>query len=626
MGPGRGKWHEIAAAVRRRFATPAQRWQGLSLLGVAFVLVSGMRHLFAPMFVSWSTYGFHDWDSHSAYRYATVLNIKRYHEFPWWNPWLAGGFPAWGYVEGATNFISPYLPFYLTLPIQVAERFEFLGATTTGLVSAYLAAGRFTKSAAVRTLVAVVYGLNGRWALQVSTGHSWHMQYAWLPLALYFFDVSLDAGKRRWALASGMVLAIIVYMGGIYPLPHIALVLVVYASAMAVVRRTFEPIVCLAIASTSGIGLSAPKLLPLIDLMMRYPRKIESPEALDLGMLTAMMTERNQSYAMAPIAVPRWGWHEYGIYVGVWAVAAIFLGLVGGGGDKTAVAKLVGLLLLLLGMGAFHANAPWTLLHQVPVFSSQHVPSRFLFPAMLFLMLSFAGFARGILDRPIATRGWVDLVLLVPVYFIAIDIASVGRKTTEHSFYMEAPPIQWNPEFHHAPNPYNYTPGDWAGASLLAMFANIGSVGSYGLPIFVPGAIPVGDARYRGDAYLVGEGAVTAGNAHVGAWTPNTATVTYDHAGPQTLLVYNMNYDPSWKANGVPAVDYNGAAATPIAPGSGIVRFTYYPRMLNWGLLTWAVTVFFAFGAPRLARWRRAAPGFPRSKALVSGQAPSPGC
>jgi hypothetical protein len=588
---------------------PGLMWRVAAGAGVAFIFFTAIKTLFGGIFQSWATYGFHDWDAHSAYRYATVASIRRYHELPWWNPWLGGGFPAWAYVEGATNLVSPYLPLYLTFPVQVAERLEILGATLTGLFSSFALAGRFTRSAALRALVAVTYAVNGRWALQTAVGHTWHMQYAWLPLALYFFDLSIRPDRKHYAFASAGALAMLIYMGGIYPLPHTALAMIVYAFGLAAVQRSLLPFARLAVAGVSGIGLAAPKLFPLVDLMMRYPRKIESTEAIDLGQLMAMMTDPNQSYSIAPVAVPRWGWHEYGIYVGPWVVVAMVVGFVCARDVRAIPLKIAGLLFFLLGMGAFHPRAPWTLLHTMPVFSSQHVPTRFLFPAVLFAMLVFAVFAGSLLDRMIVARGWVDLMLLVPVYAVAYDIAKVGRKSTEHSFYMEAPPIQAAAEFRqHNTNPYNYSPSDWAGASLLGEFGNIGLIGAYGLPTLEPGAIGTEQA-YRGEAYVVSTNpdADHKSEAHVVSFTANTAVVEFSNAPPNAKLVYNMNYDPSWRADGKPALELERAVASPITGPKGRVRFSYFPRMLPWGLLVFAMTVGLNVGLPGVfRRWRPA--------------------
>jgi hypothetical protein len=595
-------WRRRSAGLRAYLQTPERRYHVLALIGATFVLAAAGFKLLSPFFQSVSTFGFHDWDVQSVYRYITVISLKRYHEPPWWHPWLCGGFPAWAYVEGATNFVSPYLPLYLTLPVQVAERLEIVGGATLGVVSTYLLAGRFTKSVAVRTLVAVAYAINGRWALQISTGHTWHLQYAWLPLALLFFDISLDPGKRVWAFLAGLVLAQEIYSGAIYPLPHTALLLIVYAGALAIVRRSARPIASLAMASLSGIGFAAPKLFPMIDMMRRYPRKVDSTEYVDLGQLVEMFANPNQAYGQGPVAVPRWGWHEYGIYVGPWIVLAMILGFVAATGPRAVVLKAAGLLFFLLGAGAFHPKAPWTLLHTLPAFSSQHVPTRFLFPAVLLLMLVFATLVARSLDPLIRRRPWIDVALLVPVYFVAMDIVGVGRKSTEHVFFMVAPPIQPRPEFHQAAvSPYNYTPGDWSGSTLLGMFANTGVVGCYGVPDdLVRGAIPETSNEYHGETHLVSKDGVPVGNARIVEWTTNRATVEYDQAPPGALLVYNMNYDPEWRVNGVPAVPYKSTVATSVSAGSGRVKFSYYPRTLNVALLVFVLTLTIA-----VQGWRR---------------------
>jgi hypothetical protein len=597
-GLASGAWSRVRLIVE----TPALRWRALGVLGVALVFVVALRELLGPFFHDRMSFGFHDWDAHSAYRYITPLSLKHYHEPPWWNPYQCGGFPAWAYVEGATNFVSPYLPLYLALPIQLAERFEVLGSALTGLASTYFLAGRFTKSNAVRAFVAVSYAINGRWALQATTGHTWHLQYAWLPLALYFFDRSFEPKSLRWSVYAGVVLAVIAYSGGIYPLPHTALVLVLYAVAFCAARRTLQPFVSLAATSVLSVAFAAPKLFPMIDLMQRFPRKIESTEHIDLGQLTALLFDPHQSYTEAPVAVSPYGWHEYGMYVGPVVGVAVFLGFVAARGARAITLRVVGLVMFLLGMGAFHKAAPWTLLHELPIFSSQHVPTRFLYPASLLLMLGFAALVGPGIDRVLERRGWLDLVLLGAVCWVAIDIASVGRKSTEHAFYMQAPPIVASQDFQQAStSPYNYSPPDWAGATLLSMFANTGDIKCYGVPQgLVPGAIARDSKDYRGEAYIVG----ASGNASVTKWTPNTATIDYSGAGSSALLVYNMNYDPSWRANGGPGTEYKGAIAVPIPPGAGAVKFVYRPRMLNWGILTLMLAVV-GILAPRVWRRRR---------------------
>src|SRR4030095_7625315 len=135
---------------------------------------------------------------------------KEYGEGPWWAPWWCGGAPGWGYVEGATNVVSPYLPLYLLADIRTAIRVEVFGQALLGMAGAYLFAGTLSKSVALRTLLAVLWVLNGRWALQAAVGHTWHLQYALMPWAFYLFERACEPGKLRRAVYVGLCLALLV--------------------------------------------------------------------------------------------------------------------------------------------------------------------------------------------------------------------------------------------------------------------------------------------------------------------------------------------------------------------------------------------------------------------------------
>ena len=197
--------------------------------------------IFAPFFTDVRAMGFQDWDSQAAYRYVTVLAL-RHGQAPWWNPWFCGGFPAWGYAEGATNFISPFAPLYFLFSFPLALRLEAVAATWVGVLGAFLLAGRFTRSPAWRAFVAAIWMLGSRWALQVASGHLWHLAYAWTPVVLYFLDRAIDEDRPTLTAAGGATLALIVYVGGIYPYPHTLMVLWLYAIGRAVAVRSRRPL------------------------------------------------------------------------------------------------------------------------------------------------------------------------------------------------------------------------------------------------------------------------------------------------------------------------------------------------------------------------------------------------
>jgi hypothetical protein len=67
------------------------------------------------------------------------------------------------------------------------------------------------------------------------------------------------------------------------------------------------------------------------------------------------------------------------------------------------------------------------------------------------------------------------------------------------------------------------------------------------------------------------------------------------------MLVYNMNWDPSWRANGVSAVALDHAVATSLRGGDEVIEFRYRPRTLPFGLAL-AVLGLVAMGGPTALR------------------------
>ena len=597
-------WRDVVRRIRDAQHEPGAEARWLSLAAAALILLVTLLKILGPMLEDFQTFGFHDWDVESAYRYITVVSLKQYHEGPWWHPWMCGGFPAFGDTETASNFISPYLPLYLLTDIRVAIRLEVIGGALTGLIGTFLLARRYTKSAALCALVAALYVLNGRWALQAAAGHTWHLQYGLLPWALLFYERALEPGRLKQALAVGIVMACMVLWGGIYPLPHTALILGGYALLLALATRSLRPLYALTIAGTVALGLGAPKLFAIVDRLGREPRLIESREVIGLSDLLVMFTARVQRFGVRPIRTPAYNWHEWGIYIGPLGVLVLCVAIVFARGERGQSLKILGLLLLLLGFGAFHPSSPWALLHELPVFSSQHVPSRFHYPMLLLLGLAFLTVLGPLADRVLRRFPALDLLFLVPVTLFCVDLGQVARQPFEQAFWLEKP--EHIPALalfeHHSNAPINYVHKDWAQPMLLSMMANTGVIKCYGVDEHFKPAAQAADAPgYRGRVYL-DEG---PGTAELSDWSPNRAEVRVSGARAGALLVYNMNFDASWRANGRPALDHHGLVATRLEGGETRVTFRYFPRTFRYSLplffLTLAGCVFAFRGKPWLS-------------------------
>jgi hypothetical protein len=588
----------MIARLRRAFPKSALGWVHVATAILSWgVILAVIGAVMAPTMADPSAIGGHDWDQQESYRYFVTKSVLRFHQFPFWNPYACGGYPGWGGFESDTTVVSPWFPFYLAMSLGHAMRVEILGMTLLAAIGAWLLAGRFTRSQAARALVAVAFAVSPRWTLQAAAGHTWHLGYAWTPWALYFYDraVAMERlwGRPQWrdVVLTGACLGIMVYTGGIYPLPHTLVAITLYGLLLAAISRSYRPILVELASGVIAVGLSAPKLLPILDVIRRFPRFVDSTEALDLGTFVKLFTSRDH------VAVPQWGWHEYGIYVG-WAVAiGMLVGGLFGRGMRESPLKWTGCALLSLGLGAFDPHAPWPLLHHLPIFKSQHVPSRWLYPALLLLLVVSAAVLERILRRTGRARAWLEVAIVGAAAWVAYDIGSVAQEPMLHAFGNHMPAIadslgEFHTEIHSPPEVSIGYARDWAPPALPSEIANMGTIDCGVFPALHNhyrdtngraaglGARGRGDPAYRGEAFIA-EG---VGQATITSFTPNRVTVQVTGATPGEHVVLNQNWDAGWNANGTPALNWTDATALELAAPQATITFRYRPRFWYTGL------------------------------------------
>jgi hypothetical protein len=452
----------------------------------ALVVLAMVAYVLKPLLADPYGYGRHDWDQMESQRYLAKKTILRFHELPFWNPYTCGGRPAWATLEGDSVVAAPWLPAYLLLALPVALRVEIVVSALWGAAGAWLLASRFTRSHAACAFVAVVFAVNGRWTLQLTAGHAWHLVYAWMPWTLFFFDRAVGAQpalgppRTKSAIWTSVCLAMMVYTGGVDALPQTALVLGAYAVLVAVTTRSARPLAALALAAAVSVGLSAPKLLPTLETMSRHGQAVDASASLTPEQLTELLTDRVQGFTTGHSGIADSSWHEVGMYLGWAAVVAIGVGVVVGRGVRVGALRAIGLVFVAFGLGSFSPYAPWSLAHHLPVFSSQHVPYRWLYPAGLLLAcVAVAAFEQGMV-RAGRARAFLEVVALVAVAWIARDIGTVARFPLENHLH-DVPPE--NAEsvgpFHTAtrlPKELEYQNGEWAPTTLSAEIANVGVI------------------------------------------------------------------------------------------------------------------------------------------------------
>ncbi|HKQ68132.1 MAG TPA: hypothetical protein VJT73_02270 [Polyangiaceae bacterium] len=597
----------------------------LELVGWVIVVVA-LRVTAKSWFDDFTRWGWHDWDSSTTSRWLSVHTIKTYHQFPFWNPYTCGGYTTWGYVDADTTVISPWLPLYLLAPMSIALRVEVLGTCLIGALGAWLLASHHTKSISARAFAAIVFALNGRFALQAAAGHLWHSYYAYMPWALYFYGRALGNGRgpARWtdAVWSGFFVALMVYSGALYPLPHTVLAIALLGVLTAYFRRSLEPVRQGMIVAAAALGLAAPKLFPISEFFSRTPRFFDSLETMGLDTFVATLTSKDQDFSSRPAPTSQWGWHEWGMYIGWVPLAIIVLSILYVRDKEMRPFKIVGLFFLVLGFGAFHPNAPWSLMHRLPVFSSQHVPSRWMYPAILLLAVVAAVGIGRILGRFGAWASLaIDAAFMAVVAFIAMDIAPVAALPMQRVFWMELPPLHVEKEFHQEATvspTLRYVVSDWATPALPAMMSNIGVLECYGvagLSVWsreADGHIPGLGAKGRGDPAYRGEVHTEsgAGKATIASFSPNEIVVEVEDGKPGDVLVLNQNYYSGWRVNGDPVFNHGDAVGTRLKGGNERLRFVCGASRLGSGLIVFAATLgaiaFRALRSRRLASSRAA--------------------
>ena len=172
--------------------------------------------------------------------------------------------------------------------------------------------------------LAAMFTLAGGAALHVAVGHLTFLPYFYLPWVLWLFIEALSSGSFRYGTGAAAVLALAVWNGGLYIAVMAAVALGIFAATAALCRRDWRPLAMVAFVGVLMALAAAPKLLPAL-LFAADPRKVDirafppGPDLMSLQMLVTSFLEPFQFRRMR-IGGMKYGWHEYGNYVGTVAI------------------------------------------------------------------------------------------------------------------------------------------------------------------------------------------------------------------------------------------------------------------------------------------------------------------
>jgi hypothetical protein len=527
--------------------------------------------------------GRHDWDQHMLYHWVPFETVRRFGEVPLWNPYLCGGMPMLGNPQ--SRWYSPFFLLHLVVGPELGVQLEVIAHIALAWLGAFVLARTIGLSRVASLVPAVVFAGSSAFYLHIGEGHT-----TWLPFA--YVPWTLAAALARRPFVAGALLALSIGEGGVHPAPYAALALVALAIHRSVVERSARPLGDLALTAMMAFCLAAPKLLLAHELMTSYPRFTQSSETMTFGQLAEALFSRSQDLDYTPAGQP-YAFHEYGAYVGPIAAVLAVAGL--WTRRRTAVPwLLLALTGIALAAGPILGGelSPWALLHQLPLFASLRVPSRFLLLTVLAVGV-LAGLGMEAFTRSGQRRLAVAAVLLLAA---AIDAAAVGPHNLRYALQRPSDPLPTQAVFVQF--------RDEADTRMYQLArANMGALTCYEPLKPVTSVLARNDAGYRGEQYLLNGGSVT-----LVEWTPHRLVFDVVAAQPDVLVV-NQNHHPSWRIEegyGTIAAQ-NGLLAVRVTPGAQRVALEYESARFTIGLaLAGLGTVAAAVTAVRKRRRMRA--------------------
>lgn len=540
---------------------------------VAFVaIVFGLIFGYQFILHLWDIDTFHDWDQHFLYQWVPYISVVKYHQFPLWNPYMCGGTPMLGNPQ--SRFLSPFFLISLLWGPFAGLHIEGVLHLAIAWAGAYGMARTVDRSPLAAACAGVVFASSSWFFLRLMEGHSTALPWAYLPWVAMFFYKACKGGTHALlnAALSGLVLALMFGEGGVYPAPQAVLVMGFLAIGLGLQQKTLTPFKSLLISGLFGIVFALPKLIAVFNLLSKVPRLIDSNDSTAPHDLIQFFLSRNQDIASSG---PFWGFHEYGAYIGILGAALVICG--GVFYTRRSFLWIVGLLVfLLLGMGTIPVLgrfSPWVLLHQLPVYSSMQVPSRFFIVCVFFASLLASYGVDYVLTRPIKKSVAKTIVVLI------LLTLTVNNWLVITSFFRLAstsiPHVAPSGEFRQFWDDSDHN-------MMLAASGNRGSINCYE-PVHLPThAVAFNSKGYRGEVYFQGP----QGHVRTVQWSPNELIYDIETDRPSKLII-NQNYDGNWKIVGGSGqtTAVNGLLAVDVPVLKQRITVRYVDAMVYWSFL-----------------------------------------
>ena len=576
---------------RLRRWRPEDRWACLGayalLLAWCLPLLVGTDTRGSPVYV--------DWEWFLSYYQVLRTTLVEHLQFPGFNPYMYLGSPLWANPQ--LGPISHFTPLVLLFGALYGMKLGFVVSFLIAFEAARALGRELFDSPLAAVIAGLLYALNTGLASHLIIGHGCFTAYCLAPL-LVLYCLRLTSHPWSGAMA-GAVAGLMVHYGIHYYMTHALAMCGLLTLCLGISRRAWRALFRFGLQFGLALVLvSAIRLVPILELMADFPRKLSVPYGVNAQALWQMffVPALDPMAFKLTIVSERIMYHliagEFHAYAGMLALLVALLSL--RWGVRFFHVGVLLSLLLLLG-----TDQPWHLsrwLGAVPPFDSMWVVTRWR--VVLLACLAFAA-GQGI-DRilawcrtrqtPAAPRlaavlAWALplelIILLMPAWAAVItphrelpmDRGQLGIPHTEHMIAVRQIQRVWRGE---------------KSTAYHAMFgANLGAANGYE-PLF--GYLPARSARtFVGHPAYRGEFSVDGREVRPVRWSPNR--VRLEGLTPGASLEVNLNPGRGWSLNGEDI--FAGYRLFELqrrfvvkVPASGMVELSYTPPGLAAG--AWA--------------------------------------
>ncbi|MDX2776416.1 hypothetical protein PV379_03555 [Streptomyces caniscabiei] len=504
---------------------------------------------------------------------AIRVSILEYHQFPWWNPWMAGGIPLYANPQLGVFSIQTLLVFIFGAPFGL--KMAVILYMILGYASMYLLLSRYFRVKQVTAiLLSLVWILSSFFVAHMPS----HFTFVWYMLAPLFVHLSLLVNNWKTGLLFGGAFAVMALSAVHNPFFQIGLVcaIIILFRFMFIALKRKDELKNFIVGLAAGAGLfviiAGHRVFLAYQNVSSFDRGIvnDPPNSLWSTVLAILLPFSRDQYHSPhnPYPGAPFSWGEatssMGAVATILAVAllAYFLFIL----IKKKPAKryslfkkqqwvilslvFITLFFVALGSGNHGPDSPYFYLKHLPVFGEMRVSTRWLLWSTAALIVLIGVIATLIKNRKATLL--INCVLglgVLELFFLNFgyqyDILSktpieAPKATSEYSFTQ----IDEFGSLHKLSNG-TVIPDDGVGPQFYREYEattyNIGVVRA-NEPLINNRWIGVRPVEDKGVPFVLSK------NASVTYWSPNKIILKRTKPGPITLNINESNYI---KINGV---------------------------------------------------------------------------